>query len=79
MMRIPIEQRIRAALNGRSSAPYHDLMLAVFPPEQYPNAYGRSSNGGPPGCAMAFNAALRRMGGGWDKMGSERTVWVPKI
>jgi hypothetical protein len=78
MKRTPIEQRIRAALAGRLRAPYHDLMDAVFPAEQYPRAMRYQSNGGPPGCAMAFNAALRRMGGGWSGMGSARVAWVPK-
>lgn len=41
---------------------YHALMRRVFPESEYPNAFRRSNNGGPPGCAMAFGAALRRGG-----------------
>lgn len=39
---------------------YHDLLRAVFPYEEWPNAWRYQSNGGPPGCAMAFGRALRR-------------------
>ncbi len=42
---------------------YYDLLLAVFPEKDYPKSWGRSCNGGPPGCAMAFGKALREMGG----------------
>ncbi len=39
------------------------MLAAVFPEKEYPKAYRISNNGGPPGCAMAFGSALRRMGG----------------
>lgn len=68
------ELRIREVMGGNTSMQYHDLMEKVFPPEQYPKAYERSVNGGPPGCAMTFGAAIRRMGGRSYGMGSERMV-----
>lgn len=41
---------------------YHELMDLVFPIESYPRAYQYATQGGPPGCAMAFGAGLRRCG-----------------
>ncbi len=76
MKKKKINDRIIEALNGRTSAPYHDLMNAVFPRDQFPRAYNHQANGGPPGCAMAFNKALTSMGGGWTGMGSSRTAFV---
>lgn len=73
--RLPIRERIRLAMRGRLRAPYWELMRDVFPPSQYPKAWRHSGNGGPPGCSMAFNAAIRRLGGGWRGMGSDRAVW----
>lgn len=68
--RVPIKERIRAAL---ASGPmtYYNLMLAVFPSDEFPRAWRYQSNGGPPGCAMAFGKALREMGirEGWVKKG----------
>ena len=78
MKRVPIEQRIRKAMDGHLQQRYYDIMVEVFPTSQYPRAWNYSSNGGPPGCAMAFNAAIRRMGGSWRGMGSARTMWIPK-
>lgn len=71
----PIQQRIRAAMNGRRSADYHEILRAVFPPEQFPRAFRYQQNGGPPGCAMAFGRALRKMGwveGRLDKASGRR-------
>jgi len=76
LKREPIEQRIRKAMRGRIQMPYHQLMQAVFPENAYPRAYNYATGGGPPGCAMAFNAALRRMRGGWFGRGANRTAWV---
>ena len=45
--KIPIYQRIRTALNGETTAQYHELMYKVFPVDKYPNAYRNSPNGGP--------------------------------
>lgn len=39
---------------------YFELRRLVFPEDEFPNAWRRSSNGGPVGCSMAFGAALRR-------------------
>ncbi len=65
---LPLAQRVRAAwLPGIG---YHELMAAAFPPDRYPRAFARSGNGGPPGCAMAFGAALRRLGLRRDRRGS---------
>jgi hypothetical protein len=63
MKREPLTSRVaryllRAPVEKRT---YFLTMLAVFPPAQYPNAWRYSSNGGPPGCAMAFGAALRKL------------------
>lgn len=58
---LPLKDRIRAALvDGPKS--YYQVMREVFPEEQFPRAFQQSSNGGPPGCAMAFGRALREMG-----------------
>lgn len=70
----PIAERIRSAyMHGIS---YHDLMRAVFPPDAYPRAWRSAKHGGPPGCAMAFNAALRKMRA---RQGAypERVVYLP--
>ena len=64
---LPLKVRILAALAGRATMPYGALLLAAFPPSQYPRAYRRSSNGGPPGCAIAFGRALRELGGRWSQ------------
>lgn len=74
----PLTERILEALGTRSSAPYWDLMRAVFPHAEYPRAWNYQANGGPPGCSMAFNAALRRMGGGWSGMGSARKAYIDR-
>jgi hypothetical protein len=59
----PTTQRIAEHLVGAHPAKhtYYLTMLAVFPPNEYPDAWRYSSNGGPPGCAMTFGAALRKM------------------
>lgn len=84
----PIKERIREAYQalppcatGRGLARcYATLMWRVFPEEDYPKAYRYSSNGGPPGCAMAFGRALREMGARMDGGGrTTRTVWLPEI
>lgn len=59
-MRIPIATRIRQAWKPGIS--YHGLMFLVFPPKQFPKAHSYQHNGGPPGCAMAFGKALRKLG-----------------
>jgi hypothetical protein len=62
---------------GKTSMPYHDLMRAVFPEDQYPRARRYRTGGGPPGCAMAFNAAIRRMGGSVnDEPHGRRVVYL---
>lgn len=55
-----LTERVRAV--WRVGIGYHDLMREVFPESEYPNAFRFSTNGGPPGCAMAFGMALRRLG-----------------
>ena len=41
---------------------YRELMLLVFPEDVYPRAWRYQSNGGPPGCSMAFGKALKKLG-----------------
>ena len=74
---LPIARRVREAMAGRLDAPYYEILDLVFPENQFPRAFERSRNGGPPGCAMAFNQALRRMGGRWDGMGAARKIYLP--
>jgi hypothetical protein len=57
----PIKERIAAALADGKDHHYHDVLLAVFPPDAYPRAWRYQQNGGPPVCAMAFRKALRSM------------------
>lgn len=66
-------------MGSSTSMQYHALMEAVFPPKQYTKAYERSVNGGPPGCAMSFGAAIRRMGGQSYGMGASRIVNIPNV
>lgn len=70
----PIKDRIRA--HYRPGIDYWDLLHAVFPRIEYPRAWEYSSNGGPPGCAMAFGRALREMGGDYGP-DPERIVYIP--
>ena len=74
----PIATRIRAAMKGRTVAPYYDVMEAVFPSSDYPRAWRYAAGGGPPGCAMAFGAAVARMGGSTaETCRGARAVWIP--
>ncbi len=58
----PIKKRIEDALvESGGVLGYHDLLWKVFPRDEYLKSYQNSSNGGPPGCAMAFGKALREM------------------
>lgn len=60
--KIPIQDRIRKALESSGGVlEYHALLYQVFPAKDYPGALRNSSNGGPPGCAMALGQALRKM------------------
>jgi hypothetical protein len=70
-----IADRIRKAY--RPGIGYTELMMAVFPPDDYPRAWNYSSNGGPPGCAMAFGSAIREMGGHVGCAKLRRVVWIP--
>lgn len=70
-----IADRIRKAY--QPGIEYTDLMTAVFPSEEYPRAWNISSNGGPPGCAMAFGRAIREMGGHVSTARLRRVVWIP--
>lgn len=69
-----IKERIRKAYT-EGAVEYYSLMYAVFPIEKYPDAYRYSRNGGPPGCAMAFNRAIREMGGRRDY--KTKLVYLP--
>lgn len=70
----PIADRIREAFKeDERELRYDELMRRVFPRDQYPNAFRYQSNGGPPGCAMAFGAALKRLNASfrWSEHGSQ--------
>lgn len=74
----PLKERIRAALIAADyRMNYHDLMHVVFPGDEYPKAWRYQSNGGPPGCAMAFGKALREMGCTTSGRLSGRVVSLP--
>ncbi len=67
-----LKNRIQHAL-ATGPLSYPSLMRAVFPADKYPNAFNRSANGGPPGCAMVFGRAINQMlRDGWlVEMGNE--------
>ena len=59
----PIKERIQDAFkSGERELHFYDLAARVFPENEYPKAWRYSSNGGPPGCAMALGRAIREMG-----------------
>ncbi len=60
IVRLPIADRIIE--HYRRGIGYHELMRKVFPFDEYPRAWAYQANGGPPGCAMAFGNALRKLG-----------------
>ena len=61
--RVPIAKRIDAALaKSDGLLRYHELAMQVFPPSVNPRSWRYRAGGGPPGCYMALNAALRRYG-----------------
>ena len=70
-----LEQRIRDAY--AQTRDYHRMLELVFPASKYPRAWRYSSNGGPPGCAMTFGNALRKMGGYRDHKPGGQTVYIP--
>lgn len=74
-MSLAIKDRILAAY--RPGISYYDLIHAVFPDNQYPRAFRHAPGGGPPGCAMAFGNALKKMGAWIDYMGN-RAVFIPR-
>lgn len=55
-----LQERIKASY--RRGIGYRELMRAVFPEDQYPNAWRYQANGGPPGCAMSFGKAMKKLG-----------------
>ena len=59
----PLQKRIVDALKKqhRQRMNYHSLMYELWPPDQHPKAWRHSSNGGPPGCCMAFGRALSQL------------------
>lgn len=73
-----IEERLRIAMGGKSSMPYHDMMDAVFPIDDFPNAWRAATKGGPPGCARSFGSSLNRYGYTTNgKNGYARIVFAP--
>lgn len=79
MKKVPLKERILTALEkAGGSMPRHDLMRAVFPPDEYPKAWNYQANGGPPGCAMPFGRAVREMGcRQWGSL-SARVIGLPR-
>lgn len=71
---LPLVDRIRYAWSP--GIRYYDLMRAAFPTDEFPDAFRTPNRGGPPGCAMAFGAALRRMGA-WEGPYPERVIVLP--
>lgn len=53
---------------------FYDLALRLWPD---PESWRYSSNGGPPGCAMALSAAIRRHGIPYSYDGGNRWVYRP--
>lgn len=74
-----LDLRIMRVMAGQPRMPYQAVLEAVFPIGEYPDAWRTPTTGGPPGCAMAFGAALRRLGGGWHHDGPDRYVWLPTL
>ncbi len=73
----PLKERIRYYY-GPSCHEYHALMMRCFKPALHPKAWRTSSNGGPPGCVMAFVKALREMGFSITyRRDGQREVWGP--
>ena len=73
----PLKYRILYELRKRrGKMQYHDLMSAVFPIEDYPRAFRRAVQGGPPGCVIAFGRALRELGCVDTGIGSDRMVYL---
>lgn len=70
---LPLRDRIRYHY-GPGCLDYQELMRRCFPEKHFPRAFRCSSNGGPPGCAMAFGKALREMRWHYDTKGR---VWGP--
>ncbi len=68
-----LKQRIREAY--AQSRNYHDMLEILWPRDKFPKAWRYSMNGGPPGCAMTFGAALHRMGGSRSSNGQK--VYLP--
>lgn len=63
MRQTALPTRIVAALTAAPHVrmSYHDLIYRMWPPGEHPKAWRYSSNGGPPGCAMALGRALREL------------------
>ena len=77
-MATPLKERICTALQiAGGSMTYYSLMVQCFPFDEYPKAWRYQSNGGPPGCAMAFGKALREMGCTTSGRLSGRVVSLP--
>ncbi len=73
-----LHQRIVDATRGEPRVGYWTLMHRVWPEDKYPNAYRRSSNGGPPGVAMVFGSALRKLGVHIHRDQHDRPVWFDR-
>lgn len=61
LAKLRLKERVRYWFNS-GVRDYAVLLNRVFPGDRFPNARRCSSNGGPPGCAMALGRALRELG-----------------
>lgn len=72
MSKMKLKDRIRK--HYKREIHYFDLIHACYPEKDYPNAFRRPTQGGPPGCAMAFGKALRDLGA---IRGTGDKIWIP--
>jgi hypothetical protein len=70
--RPPSKTARRILRHYRSGISYHTLIRLVFPDDA---SHRPSSNGGPPGCAIAFGRGLRELSA-WVSCDSDRKVTI---
>lgn len=77
---LPIAERVRNAFPAsKHSIQYVALERAVFPDEQFPRAFRRSCNGGPPGCRWMFKGWLAKNGYHIICAGTDRGVGAEQV
>lgn len=69
---MPLKKRILYHY-GPGCRDYDTLMQRCFPIEVWPRAWRVATQGGPPGCAIAFGKALRELGIYRDE---NRRLWM---